>query len=427
MGDVDDLLQQIKECWPKFTIAKENILRPTQEVVFRFYSNFIHDYNEKIAYLTGVSTTFNINVAHCEPEEQLFLQLSRLMGKIGGLKFTLPDIYQPISIRTKNFFKLCIHFITFTEYLQGVTDVLTNTVFNAREDIAKLLLEQQELIDENNDNAKSKAELSENKSLLEREFQSVRQSYNEMKTLKASKEKMYAEKRKLTGNLKQELQNEEYKLKRVEDMEKDLLEQRITEREHQNVLHTVAALKSESEMLDSYDTGLEDGLEHENKVLQHSADCIRLLNKFDFIVENIKELIHKEDELKVIINSLDKVTSTKTTLIKHKKVKSEQEFMAFKKQFADLQSEYKTITDKYTDNLNLFSRELNQLKDCLQKRFSDNCKIILEYEKDTVKLEENLDKMKKAFATEYVRVSKVEKVVVDKFKEMLMKFKGMEQ
>lgn len=425
MGDIDNLLQEMKEIWPKLVISKENILRPTQEVVCRFYSNFMHDCNEKIAYLTGVSMSFDSTIAHYEPEEQLFVQLSRFMEKINGFKFTLADIYQPISIRTKNFFKLCTHFMTYTETLQNVTDVLGNTVFSTKEDTAKLLLEQQALIDENNENAKKKAELIETKSLLEHELQSTRNSYKEMKALKAAKVKIYAEKRKQIENLKYELQNEEYNLKRLETVEKDLLEQRITEREHHNILHTIETLKSECEMLDSYEIDIGDGLVHENKVLQHSADCIRILNQCSFNVDNLRKLIHKEDELKATSNSLEKLLITKSNLIKQKSVGNEQKLMALKEQFSNLQSEYKILKETYSDNVNKFSQELDRLKDSLEDKSNNYTKIILEYKEEIEELEQNLNKMRNAFTTEYVRVSQVEKVVVDRFKEMLLKFKEM--
>lgn len=426
MSELDDLVCQIKNCWPKFVITKEALSQPTQELVVQFYSNVIEDHKKKVALLTGSSITFDYNFMDYEPEEQLFLQISRLLGKISNLKFTLGDIYQPTPIRTKNFFKVCIHFVAFTDGLQHEAEILGNEVLKTKEDTEKLSLERQELIEEINENAKSKAELSEKNNLLDQELKSTRASYKEMNSLKASKEKLYAEKRNQIENLNRDLQNEEYELKRLENIQKDLLEQRITERDHQNIVNTIEALKSESEMLDNDDINIDDGLVHENKVLQHSADCIRMLNKCEFNVENVKQLVHKEEELKVILNTVDQLTATKLNPARQQKLETEQKLVALKEKVLNLQSQFKIVENNYTSNITQFSEEFNKVKIHIQNESSNNTNIILNYKQDIEKLEQDMDRMRKAFTTEYVRVSKVEKVVIDKFKEMLMKFKEME-
>ncbi|XP_018572902.1 myosin-11 [Anoplophora glabripennis] len=426
MSEVEDMLSDIKRCWPELVISKENLLQPTPEVVFQFYSNFINDYNEKIAQLTRSPPIFNFNSADYEQEELLVLELSKLLGKISGLKLTIADIYEPKPRSTRSFFKVCIHFIRYLECQLTEAETLGNEVYTTQENTTKLLLEQHELIDEINEIAKNKAELSENKNLLEQELKSTKTAYEKMKMLKATKEKLYAEKRKQIENLKRELQNEEYELKCLEDEENNLLKQLVTEREYQNIQKTIETLKSELEMLYNNNINIDDGLVEENKVLQHNADCIRMLNKCEFDVKIVEKLIHKEDEFKVISNTADKLTAIKLNPAKQQKFENEQKLASLKEKLINLQSEHKVLKHSYTTTIAQFSQELSDMKNSRQNESNRNCKIIADYERDIGKLEEDFEKMKKTFTIEYIKVSKIEKVVIDKFKEVLVKFKDME-
>ncbi|RZC31940.1 hypothetical protein BDFB_013689, partial [Asbolus verrucosus] len=46
-------LSSICSFWPDFPISKEDFLKATPEFVFRFYSNFVTEVNEKFAFLTN--------------------------------------------------------------------------------------------------------------------------------------------------------------------------------------------------------------------------------------------------------------------------------------------------------------------------------------------------------------------------------------
>ncbi|KAJ8915815.1 hypothetical protein NQ315_004627 [Exocentrus adspersus] len=428
MEDMEDLLNIIKVCWPKFTISKQDLLYPTQELVVRFYNNFIEDYNEKVTYLTGVPVITDFNVIDCEPEQQLFIQLSRLLGEIDGLKFTLADIYRPLPVRTKNFFKICIHLVVFTENLQNETDELSRNVFQMKQDVTNLSAEQQTLLSEINDNAENKAELEENINLLKLHYVTTKDSFKEIKVLKAVRQKAFLEKKNLLENCKCELQNGEHELHYLENKEKDLLEQKITENEHQNILHTLNAMKNEFDTLNVDDDDIGSGLIYENQVLQHTKDLIRLLDNCDFtVLTQIKKLIQKEDEFKILLNTVDKLTSTRLNPNKLERIKTEEKLVVVKQQLADLQNEFKNIKDSYEISLNTFLQDYQKFKDYIEDESNTNCNAILCYKKNIEELKERCNELKKAFATQYIRVSSVEKKVLDEFQETLLRFKQMEE
>ncbi|KAJ8976921.1 hypothetical protein NQ317_005093 [Molorchus minor] len=418
--DLAALLSQIKDYWPQFQITKENLLRPTKEMAFRFYSSFVSECYEKIAQITGCPPFDEFGSADHTPEDHLFLQLCRLREAI-NCPFTLIDIYQPTPKRTKHFFNICIHFLIFLNHLESEAISLGSQMYEIKEYMGSLSKEIEELNQEINKYAKVIVDMTDiRENTLKPELAALQKTWKDLKLLKSGKEKVYAEKKSQIEKLKLEISNEEYDLNRLEVLKKEFQTERTTKEEHQTILQTLEYLKSESEYLDNDDVYMNDRLIMDNEKFKNRADCLRLLSKYNFNIQSVKDLTKKEEQFKTILNSVD-LLKIKINSLKQQSFETDKNTLEARESLSKLQGKYRESKELYVSNIDKLKQEQATIVKTIHDQSENNAKTILSYEEDIAKLKEELDKLRKTFMEGYIRLSKKEASVLDRFKNALKK------
>ncbi|XP_023022870.2 uncharacterized protein [Leptinotarsa decemlineata] len=409
--------------FPQFQISKEDILRPTPEIVFRFYSKFISEFHERATFIAGTSLNLlDTDSESGDPEERLFQKMSQMstLFEKAGMKFLHGDIYEPTVVRTKNLFKICIHFLSFVEQILEETERLGSDICKKKGDSVRMEEDHQNLMSNINEAATKKAELLESVNKLNDDLKCITSLQEEYMELKAKKDKSNDDKRKQIEMMKRELQKEEYDFERLELQEKKFIEQTITESEHKTLLQMLDNLENEIKSLSNDDVNMADILLHENSILEHYQACIkRLPDVSEFNVEVVKNFITNEELLNDLEVNTEKLHDTKLTTVSQSKFQKDKLLKETEYLLSKRQVEYESCKMVFLKNIEELLLQVKQFKEELEAKYQKSIKSISSYMNNIEKLKSDLEKIRNSFCDEYIKFCKAEKSATDMFTKHL--------
>ncbi|KAG5898411.1 hypothetical protein JTB14_030389 [Gonioctena quinquepunctata] len=425
VGEIENILSFFRDYLPEFPITKENLLRPTPELVFKFYSKFISEYHERASFLVGTSVSvLETDSDAADTEERLLQKLtqrSKLFEK--GMRFLHGDIYEPTVVRTKNLFKICVHFLAYTEHILDDTERLGTDIIKMRENTMRIKEEMEQLTMGINESARKKAEAIERNKQLTDELKVLMRQKEEYEAFSEEEERREMEKCKQIEAKKQKLEKLELSYKRLELQEKDYAEQTITESEYENLLQMVEDLEVEIKTLGNDDIDMADILSLENNTLEHYQACIkRLPDISEFDIERVKKLITCEEQLSNMEVDNEKLVKTKLPSLVQSRNQKEKLLKECVQSLAKAEIDYKANRISFKENLEELTQRLRCYKDELDSKIRCSNKNISCHTDGINKLKSDLQRLRECFCQEYVKVCKAEKLAADKFAKHISGF-----
>lgn len=423
----DHVLGLINDSWPYLQITKKDLLRPTSSMVVNVYNNFVMEFEEKAQFLAGpycYTTEPNENL---DAEERLFYRIYHIFDTFeknmsNQHMIMLSDIYDPVPIRTKNFFKICSHLVSFVENILEESEALAGNVIKMKVNSNLLENEREKVLSEIDLRATRKTELLEEKEILNQELSKIKGSHEEVKNNMQLKEISYSKKKKEIELLRQQLQLEEQELNRLENKEKELSEQVITESEYINLKHIIEACEIEFKSLGNDQVGMDDLLVHENDELLHFQDIRkRVPEDEDFDLEIVKTVIEHEEELKDIQIENEKLINNIVNPLEVVKTQSEITLEEIKQQVVKENQEYQNMLKKIGEDELAICEQIIKLRDKYKINSNQNTKTVQRLENEIEKLNADRSALRFIFQSEYIKIAEADAKVKEYFKHLLSK------
>ncbi|XP_060526687.1 serine/threonine-protein kinase 10-like [Cylas formicarius] len=238
--DIQETIAMVKQYWPDYSITPDLLKKPTREFVLTFYSDCVENIRQKISHITGID--LSPNPQNLELESYLYWKL-REIPSMDELK--LGDLYKFNPLRTRQFIKLIIHFLTYTElYMEVPVAIAQNRI-----EISRVMETQTK---ELNDFQELKQQKISQVGLLVRETQELSKKSNTVDVLykknipkKVELEKERKEKNMQLTKLNEDFIKNETTLQHYEEKEDHLRNEITTVQEYKDLINIREMLKME--------------------------------------------------------------------------------------------------------------------------------------------------------------------------------------
>ncbi|CAH1112238.1 unnamed protein product [Psylliodes chrysocephalus] len=409
---MDKLIEQIKSLWPNIQVTKEIIQKPTPEFVMQFYSHFIAAVEERIRFTLGWCQD-NLRT-DLDPEEVIYLKMTKINDIFQSihLNFMLADIYDPHPIRTKNLIKVCFHILRCIESFSVDVEKINTNIFEMKDSMSTLASAKDQLLIEINEAAMLKGQLIEDIEKVKKEKTEAEEQKEEYLLKRPNLEITFQELKKELESSKRNVDECKRSIANLEETEKQLLKESITDEEYIALKETIANLEIEKESLINEEVNMEDLLSDQNRLFEHFRSCIKALpDNFNTDLVNKEKSMERElqDMEREINNLWSQLSSLKTTHAHQKKIftNSKNAFEKSNLEYANLKEKIKEQFEKISkDVLNKNEKLLITLKQCLSENKN--------YKMDIFKLENSLEQFREHVTKEYIKIAKVENKVFQK-------------
>ncbi|XP_056630746.1 protein Spindly-like [Diorhabda sublineata] len=416
----ENLIEQIKERWPDLSFTQENLQRPTPDKVFQFYTSFLMDCEEKILDTIGFYGEAKTDLS---PEELVLFKMQKfnVLFKRADIQFLLGDICQPTYIRTKSFFCICNHFLTYFENIFHDFEKISGDITKMREDNDKLNEQKIEISNDITKYVEKKIRLLEDKERLQKNIEATENLHAEYCAQRAEKELVIKEKEKELELLKISVDKTTSQINVLSAREKQCLEEMITEEEYSNLKKLEEQLKSENETLRNDVIHMEDVLTYESKILDHFSRCLKAIPD-NFNSDMVNQHISMDIQLKDLKTQKEKLDA-ELRLLKSTQNNERKKLIDIEGCYLAAYSELNKIIEDIQQEFEELTFTLQKQKEEISNSKREVLSSNLQFKHDIAQYENDIRKLKEHFQNEYVKIKDAENLRFKTIKNHLLDLK----